>query len=119
MVMEKLKKLIGTDTFQSYLLWAVVQHAIVLTVASLLPLSLVGKTIFSALLFGALHFPNNLLMAITLFAGVLIYGCFYSFGIWAMFLVAPAHAALGLMLRKNGTEMRVLHKHPEWKKYFK
>lgn len=103
-----------TNNFRNYLLWAFIQHFLVLTIVHFLELSFIGSYYASVLIFSIVHIPNSYLMLITFMAGVLMYGSFfilyYNFGNYAflVFLInLPLHAYFGRWLLSNGVNLGV------------
>jgi hypothetical protein len=114
-----------TNTFTSYLLWALAQHTLIILSSWLIPTDVEINILLSVVLFTLAHFPNWQLMIVTFFASLITY---FIFGVvflregWGALFIMPmfivAHALIGRFLVKRGMEMRVLWMHPLWKKWF-
>jgi hypothetical protein len=110
-----------TSTYLFYLLWALIQHSLIVAACWFLPINLMSKVLLSILLFTLCHYPNWKLMLITFLGAVIIYfttGILYIKFSWVALGIIPlfciGHAFIGRYLIEKGWEMRVLWLHPNW-----
>ena len=108
-IKKKIKQIISADNFATYVVWATIQHAVVMSLAWPWDINLGLNALLATIVFGPLfHSPNAKLVAITTVMGFIMYfllaHAWASYGAWASLLFLayiPLHASIALWLKKR------------------
>jgi len=101
-----------------YVPWALAQHLFVLTLFSIAQ-GIVGLALspwWAIGFFTILHVPNLPLMILTFTVALIFYPVILSGNLWWIVGLVIVHAVTGGFIKFYGLEMRVLWKHPLFRK---